>query len=115
MAARLGPQYNCAHFLCDAWLAETGWDLGSVLGSFLAARDQRTADPALVRTMQRLPGPRGPCVVLWRRRGTAPHVGLYARGTVLHLTGSGPIRQLLPVASLGYNSTRFYAPRPDHT
>jgi hypothetical protein len=85
-----------------------------VMSCFLAPRAGRSADSSLARTMRRLPGPVGPCVVLWRRRGQAPHVGLYTRRAVLHLTDSGPIRQLLPVASIGYHSTRFYVPRPHH-
>lgn len=111
MAAELTPAYNCAHFVCDAWQQETGQDLSWALACFLAPPGTRTAGAGLVRTMRLLPAPQAPCVVLWRRRGSAPHVGLYSRRTVLHLTGSGPIRQELAVASIGYHQTRFYAPR----
>lgn len=114
MAARLSADYNCAHFLCDAWEQETGEDIRPAMGCFLAPALARTAAPSLVRALRLLPRPVGPCVVLWRRRGAAPHVGLYSRRTVVHLTESGPIRQQLAVASLGYHSTRFYAPRPHH-
>lgn len=115
LEARLSPNYNCAHFLCDAWEQENGEDIREVMGCFLATRQGRTADSRLVHGLQRLPGPIAPCIVLWRRRGAAPHVGLYSRRTVLHLTDSGPIRQLLAVASIGYTSTRFYAPRPHYS
>lgn len=111
MAARLTPSYNCVHFLRDAWLAETGRDIGQLLTGFMVERTERRADQGLAHAFVRLGSPVGPCVVLWRRRGVAPHVGLYVRRHVLHLTDSGPIRQLVAVASLGYHTTRFYAPR----
>lgn len=115
LAARLSPMYNCAHFLCDAWEQETGDDIRWALGCFLHSKQDRGAHLSLVHAMARLPAPQAPCVVLWRRRGNAPHVGLYSRRTVLHLTDSGPIRQVLAVASLGYQPPRFYAPRPNHS
>lgn len=111
MAARLTATYNCAHFLCDAWLAETGQDISVVMSCFLADRATRYAGLGLVHTLSRLSAPVGPCIVLWRTKGVAPHVGLYARRTVLHLTEQGPIRQQLVVARLGRDSERYYAPR----
>lgn len=111
MDASLSPDYNCAHFLCDAWEAETGQDIRGTMACFLGLPGARTAGLGLVRTLRSLPGPVDPCVVLMRRRGAVPHVGLYTRRSVLHLTDLGPIRQLIKVASLGYDSTRFYAPR----
>jgi len=111
MEATLRPGYNCAHFLCDAWLEETGCDISPVLACFLAPVARRTAHHGLTRGLRRLPAPVGPCVVLWRRGGAAPHVGLYVRGRVLHLTNNGPVRQLLAVAKVGYDSVRYYAPR----
>lgn len=111
LAARLGPNYNCAHFVCDAWEQETGDDIRPIMGCFLLPEHARSAAPELVHTLRRLAAASGPCIVLWRRKGTAPHVGLYSRRTVLHLADTGPIRQQLAVASLGYHTTRFYAPR----
>lgn len=111
MERRLRPGYNCAHFLCEAWQAETGQDISDALGCFLHDRATRTADPSVAHAMRRLPGPGPVSVVVWRRPGSAPHVGMWVRGLVLHLTDSGPVRQLLAVASLGYTSVRHYAPR----
>jgi hypothetical protein len=115
MAAVLHPGYNCAHFLCDAWELETGQDIRGIMNGFLAPRRERQVQPAQRHRMERLQRADSPCVVLWRRRGAAPHVGLYVRGAVLHLTDHGVIRQPLRLASIGYHSTRFYAPRPPHS
>ena len=111
MAARLSPTYNCAHFVCDAWEGEVGEDIRPVLHGFLAVKSERRATMQLVHAMRRIPAPVGPCIVLFRRVKATPHVGFYNRGRVLHLTDSGPIRQLLDVARIGYHFVRFYAPR----
>lgn len=111
MRATLSPDYNCAHFVCDAWEVEAGQDIRPVLHGFLARRGERRATMQLVNAMRRIPAPVGPCVVLFRRVKATPHVGLFIRGRVLHLTDSGPIRQLVDVARIGYHSVRYYAPR----
>ena len=115
MAARLTSAYNCAHFLCDAWEQETGESIRSLLDGFLAPRHLRKADSTLGHRMYRLTAPSDPCIVLWRRKGQAPHVGLYVRRAVLHLTDHGAMRQPLDLASIGYFPPRFYAPRPHHS
>jgi hypothetical protein len=115
MAATLRADYNCAHFFCDAWEQETGEDIRDIFDSFLAPRRQRWADSAQRRYMHRLAAPTALCAVLWRRRGYAPHLGLYVRRNVLHLTDHGVLRQPLLLASVGYHSTRYYAPRPHHS
>jgi len=116
MEKQLSPDYNCAHFLADAWQAETGDDhMRGALDSFLAPPARRTASHVVRRSLVPVDKPVSPCVVLFRRGTATPHVGLYVRGAVLHLTDHGPVRQLLAVAKLGYTSVRFYAPRsPDH-
>lgn len=108
---RMTRLYNCAHFVADAWEGETGHDIRPVLVGFLATREARRAMPRLAHDFVRIPVPVSPCVVLFRRVKATPHVGMFIRGRVLHLTDIGPIRQLLAVASLGYTSARFYAPR----
>lgn len=111
MSRRLGPLYNCAHFLAEAWERETGRDIRPIFAGFLAPAHARRATPHARGDFVRIPAPVSPCIVLLRRVKATPHVGLFVRGRVLHLTDKGPIRQLLSVASLGYTSVRFYAPR----
>ena len=107
---RLRPEYNCAHYATELWLLETGQDLGDAMSGFLAPLAQRRAPHALRRSFRKLPCAVSPCIVLFKRANTAPHVGIFLRGRVQHLTKSGPIRQLLDVAATGYQSVRFYAP-----
>ena len=111
MSARLTPTYNCAHFVCDVWEHETGQDIRPVMHGFLKTRGDRRAMPSLIHTLRRIPDATGPCIVLFRRVKATPHVGIFIRGRVFHLTDTGPIRQLLSVARVGYHSVRFYAPR----
>lgn len=108
---RLSPSYNCAHYVAEAWECETGRDIRDILAGFLLPPSQRRATSQAARAFVRIPRPVGPCIVLFRRVKTTPHVGFFIRGRVAHLTDSGPIRQLLDVASLGYTSVRFYALR----
>lgn len=114
MEAQLRPSYNCAHFVTDVWLAETGQDISGIMGCFLHLPKDRQAGKNLIHDLKRLDGPQEPCIVLFRRVKATPHVGIFLRKRVLHLTDSGPIRQLLDVARIGYHSVRFYAPRQAH-
>ena len=111
LSARLRPDYNCAHFVADVWEQETGEDIRPILTGFLTTKDKRTAKPNLIHDLKRIDGPASPCIVLFRRARATPHVGIFLRGRVLHLTDKGPIRQLLALARIGYSSVRFYAPR----
>jgi hypothetical protein len=99
LSRTLSASYSCVDFLADAWEAETGTKLDVFVSLDLRRRFDRLSDP------------KSPCVVLLRRARLTPHVGLFVRGRVLHLSDSGPIRQLLPLAAIGYSSVRFYAPR----
>lgn len=103
--------YNCSHYAAELWQAETGIDLRPVLAGFFAAKGDRRVSPHTPATMQRIHAPIEPCLVLFRRGRSTPHLGVFIRGRVQHLSGSVPIRQPLAIASLGYKSVRFYAPR----
>lgn len=107
----LSSEYNCAHYVADVWEHETGQDIRPVLSCFLTHKSERSASLTLVHSMRRIPRPTNPCIVLFRRVKATPHVGIFLRGRVLHLTDKGPIRQLLDVARIGYTSVRFYEPR----
>jgi len=113
--AQLTPSYNCAHYVCDVWELEVGQDIRPTMACFLARPGERTAGLSLVRELERLAAPVDPCIVLFRRAKATPHVGVFIRGRVLHLDKSGPIRQLIAVARIGFHSVRYYAPRKvDH-
>ena len=111
LAKTLTPAYNCAHFAADVWESETGRDIRTILSGFLTTPERRRATPQARGDLVRIPSPRSPCLVLFRRVKAVPHVGVFLRGRVFHLTTAGAIRQPLSVASLGYTAVRFYAPR----
>lgn len=111
MGRRLAPDYNCAHFVCDLWQVETGEDIRHSFEGLLMPAEARRADLRVKACFNRVRRPVSPCIVLLRRARATPHVGVYVRGRVTHLADSGPIRQPLEVASLGYKSVRFYAAR----
>lgn len=111
LGRQLSKEYNCAHYVAEAWERETGQDIRAILAGFLLPPTQRRAMPHVAHQLKRIHRPEGPCIVLFRRVKSAPHVGFFIRGRVAHLADTGPIRQLLDVASIGYTSVRFYALR----
>jgi hypothetical protein len=108
LARQRCPTYICADLVAEAWKNETGQDIRHLLGV-----GERTGICSLGHHMlRRVSRPVSPCVVLLRRAKVEVHVGIFVRGRVLHLSETGPVRQLLSVASIGYTSVRFYASRP---
>lgn len=104
-------QYNCAHYAAEVWQHETGVDIRPVLHGFLAPEGERKAVVSDLSVMRRIPGPVEPCLVLMRRGRATPHLGVFVRGRVQHLSTFAPIRQPIELAMLGYKSVRYYAPR----
>lgn len=105
------PAYNCAHYAVELWEREAGHDIRPVLRGFLAPAGERLVNPHALHAMRRIPAPIDPCLVLMRRGRSTPHLGVFIRGRVQHLAHLAPIRQPLHLATLGYQSVRFYAPR----
>lgn len=100
--------YNCAHFVCDVWMRVTGVSIDRTLEGFLHPPSARRADPALRRAFVRLGQPVSPCIVLMQRAKSAPHVGVYLNGRVLHIHEHGVEFQPVDVASRGFDRVRFY-------
>jgi hypothetical protein len=100
--------YNCAHFVCDVWKRVTGASIDRTLEGFLHPPSARRADPALRRAFVRLGQPVNPCIVLMQRAKSAPHVGVYLNGRVLHIHEHGVEFQPVDVASRGFDRVRFY-------
>jgi hypothetical protein len=92
--------YDCATYAAEMWEHLTGDDIRPVLLMLSgAAYFRRVSKPA------------EPSLVVMRRGHAATHVGIFVRGRVQHLGRRGPVRQPLHLATLGYKSVRFYAPR----
>lgn len=102
--------YNCAHFVSEVFKSETGRDIAHIMKGFLLPPDERSAKPEIKHNFTRLATPHSPCIVLMSRARTEPHVGLFLRGKVFHLTETGGVQFMpLGIASLGFTKTRFYS------
>lgn len=103
--------YNCAHLAAEVWAFETGDDIAPILTGVLAPAVERRAEWSLRRDLAALSRPTSPCIVLMRRPRTAPHVGVYLRGRVLHITERGVQFAPLEIATLGFKVIGFYGQR----
>jgi len=101
-------KYHCAHFACEVWQSLTGEDISNKFGGILAPVGEQVAEYNLRRVFTRLKKPESPCIVLMQRKGTTPHVGIYIRGRVLHITKAGVQYQPLDIASIEFNRVGFY-------
>ncbi|QZA70464.1 minor tail protein [Erwinia phage AH03] len=100
--------YNCAHFACDVFEDETGKDLRGILTGLLKPAAERVASFKDLRRMIKLNEPVSPCIVLYHNPGDVPHVGVYLRGKVLHITHEGVRFEYIKQAGLFFKITRFY-------
>lgn len=108
LAARWSPAYDCLSFAADLWRDETGEDLrGRLDGLFVRAKDRAPA-PRHFRAFERLAAPSSPCLVLLRRPRAQPHIGVFLRGRVAHLTERGAFHVPLEVARFGYARVEFF-------
>lgn len=99
---------NCWHVARDAWLELTGVDLGDRTPAELTARALIARFDSDVPAFKRLPGPTDPCLVLMRRAGVVPHVGVYYRRRVLQMQVRGPSYVPLADACRGFGPPEFY-------
>jgi len=101
--------YNCAHFVADVFLHEAGRDITETLAGFLLPPGKRTVDPSIKKLFTKLSKPADNAIVLMSRPRTSPHVGLFLRGKVLHLTEHSGVQFMpLHIATLGFRKVRFY-------
>lgn len=100
--------YNCLHFVAEVWEAETGEDAGDRLGALLAAASGAGLTRKHVRAFTRLDRPESPCFALMERPAGPPHVGIYIRGRILHITERGVEFFPPSIASRGFSSVKYY-------
>ena len=101
--------YNCAHFVCEVWKDETSQDISVNLQGFLRAPKERKALLPQLRAFKRILQPQSPCIVLFQALREAPHVGIYLRGRVLHISSKQGVRfDLLECASIGAKKIGFF-------
>lgn len=104
-------KHNCLHYVSEVWEDLTGQNIRQVLGTVL---DGRIADRKLAfevaRRFKVLEKPQSPCLVFMQAPRTVPHIGIWIRGRVLHLTQQGPMHVDVDVAAVGFKSVRYALP-----
>lgn len=107
--------YNCAHFVCEVWAKLTGESITDAMRGFLQPAQARQAAFSLRRYFDKLDRPESPCIALMQRPRAAPHVGIYLRGRILHITELGV--EFLPadVASRGFVTIKYYHAKNNRT
>lgn len=100
--------YNCAHFVIDAWLEFTGNDISTCMEGFLSPPKMRRARAHSLATWKRLEVPSSPCIALFQACRRHPHVGIFLDGRILHLTENGVSWNRIEDAMLCFNRVRFY-------
>lgn len=100
--------YNCAHFVRDAWLILKGEELSTGLAGLLAGPRMREVSAHSLAAFEALSDPQSPCLALFRAFGRDPHVGIWLNGKVLHLTENGVNYIQLEDVMVCFNQVRFY-------
>lgn len=104
--------YHCLHFVAEVWQAETGEDVNErlevLLGAVAGGGKRHSLQRQHVRAFTRLRGPVSPCFALMERPGFEPHVGLYIRGRILHITERGVEFFPPSLAARNFTSVKYY-------
>ena len=101
--------YNCVHFLCEAWLYLFDENLESRLNGFLRAITDKQFIKDDIRTFKKIPQPVDPCIVVMQANLQSPHVGLFYGRKVLHLNGHHAAKyEPLHMAMIGFDRVSFY-------
>jgi len=99
--------YNCAHFVCDAYELATGSSIREQMQGFLLP--MRNVPVSTKAVLKRLDSPENNCLVWMRDSHKNPHVGIMLNGKVLHLTESKGVQYVkLEVVASEYKTIRFY-------
>ena len=100
--------YNCFDFVRDIWLELTGTDLGRQTPEESSISVYTEKALKVANTLIKLDSCEDPCIVLFQRARLEPHVGVYHKGKVLHLSRSGAYYIALDQVSAGYTNVSFY-------
>lgn len=100
--------YNCAHFVVEVWRLLADQDIEPILSGFLLPPKQRKVALGKRRQFKPIQKPESPCLVAMHRPKSAPHVGMYWKGKVLHIHENGVEYMPVDVASRAFKTVRFY-------
>jgi hypothetical protein len=102
-------RYNCLHFAAEVWAELTGEDAKERLDALIrAAIGEERLQGAAAKRFKRLAAPESPSLVLMKRRGSEPHVGVFIRGRILHITTRGVEFFPPAIAAFGYQTVSYY-------
>lgn len=98
--------YRCARFAVDVWMDLTGQDLSNELSISMHSRKAAVSN---LRRFKRLETPSDPCLVFFQFHKSTPHIGVFVRGKVLHITEKGVQYQPIEVVGVGAKRVRYYS------
>jgi hypothetical protein len=101
-------EYNCAHFVVDVLEELIQAPIRDQFKEMLTGPADRQAKRYLFNGLVRLKKPVDYSIAVFNSYRTAPHVGIYLRGRILHLSARGVEFQPLEVVSQNYRAYRFY-------
>lgn len=100
--------YNCLSFVREVWLAMTGDDIQERLGRLLdSVTKTGKVSVSSVKGFEWLNEPVSPCFIVMQQYKFVPHVGIYLKGRILHMTERGVQYQPLLVARAYYTNIRY--------
>jgi len=105
---RFTRTYNCFNFVREVWLDLTGVDLGDQTPAEHGAEEYNQKALKVANTLITLDAPESPSIVLLQRSRLEPHIGVYYKGKVLHLTKQGVYYMPLDQVTTGYPKVNFY-------
>lgn len=97
--------YTCYHFASEVWLDLTQIDLSEELHKLFSIGHLTRNH---VKKFEILAKPISPCLVIMQRGRTVPHIGIYWRGSILHIHGQGVEFQNVSTATRGFNHVRYF-------
>lgn len=104
--------YNCVHYAVEVWQVLFKEDISAkfdgVAQQFNTAKRVKKSSMQLFKEIEK-PKDDTPCIVCFQKSYTAPHVGVFFRGCVLHLTEAGAQNIELHKIEPVFERVSFYA------
>lgn len=97
--------YNCFHFAREVWRDLTGVD---ILPDDAPDLDRKFLKLSHFKSRTKHEKLIDPCIVIMSRTGCESHMGVYLRGSLLHLHDYGVSYQPLELATRGFDTIRYY-------
>lgn len=83
-------EYNCTHFVIEAWRILFGEDISEKFeGVAQAFNADKRIKKSSMQLFKQLDRPKQRCIVCFQKPYTAPHVGVFYCDKVLHITENG--------------------------